>query len=262
MMLKGDCRELDWGSPDVLITDPPYRPHVHKKGVSQSAKGGARNRDLGFDALSQSLRDWTCGVAARVKRWAIIFSDIESATLWHEGLVLAGATPIRMIPWVRWSMPQLSGDRPPQGAELVIVAYGKERGRKHWNGPGNLTHLAHTCLRGDGKHKAEKPLDLMLDLVDWFSDPGELVVDPFSGSGTTGLACKLLGREFAGAEQDPDWYERARLRINSPLSERDAERAERWRAAQVIAEHDKARRALINKTARYKNRAAQGGEDA
>jgi site-specific DNA-methyltransferase (adenine-specific) len=53
-------------------------------------------------------------------------------------------------------------------------------------------------LRGEDKHKAEKPLDQALDLVEWFSDEGETVFDPFAGSGTIGLACRILGRSYLG----------------------------------------------------------------
>lgn len=126
----------------------------------------------------------------------------------------------------------MSADRPPQGCELVLLAHGRAKGRKHWNGPGNLTHLSHKCLRGEGKHKAEKPLDLMMDLVCWFSDEGETVIDPCAGSGTTGLACKLLNRSFIGTELDISWASMAAERLsNQRLSKRDMERYERWVAA-------------------------------
>ena len=58
-------------------------------------------------------------MAARVRRWSIIYTDIESVADWKRELELAGATYIRTLPWVRWSMPQLSGDRPPQGFECL-----------------------------------------------------------------------------------------------------------------------------------------------
>ena len=235
-----DSRDVTWGG-HVMITDPPYRAHVHEAATSQSIEGGARHRDLGFDHLTEELRLWTCALASKVERWSVIFSDVESVGLWKSGLEQCGATYIRAIPWVRWSMPQLSGDRPPQGHEMIVVAYGQGKGRKHWNGPGNLTHFAHTALRGEGKHKCEKPLDLMLDLADWFSDPGELVIDPFMGSGTTGVACDLLRRNFHGCEQDAEWHRKAESRLLSPLSERDRERAARWlaRAKEVDAEKER-----------------------
>lgn len=202
-----------------------------------------RERDLGFAHLTPSLRRWTCQLAAKVERWSVIFTDMESATWWRLGLVAAGATYIRTLPWVRWSQPQLSGDRPSTGCELLVVAYGKGKGRKHWNGSGSLTHFANTCLRGDGKHRCEKPLDLMLDLVEWFSDPGEMVIDPFAGSGTTGLAARLTGREFMGAEMDPEWAAKATSRIEtSVLSERDQTRYDKWLASREVFMVDKAKR--------------------
>ena len=170
---------------DILITDPPYRKHVHDSASSQDqhTDGGVRHNDFGFASMTPELKKWICQMAARVRRWSIIYTDIESVADWKCELELAGATYIRTLPWVRWSMPQLSGDRPPQGFECLVVAHGSDKGRKHWNGAGNLTHLAHLALRGNGKHKTEKPLDQLLDLVSWFSDrgtldQGELIVDP------------------------------------------------------------------------------------
>lgn len=226
---------LDDVTPDVVITDPPYSAHVHASATSCGTPGarpakdgtlkGAAHRDLGFEHLSPELREAICKLAARTRRWSVIFTDTESVGDWKTGLELAGATYIRSVPWVRWSMPQLSGDRPPQGHEMVVVAWGSSKGKKSWNGPGNLTHFAHTCMRGAGKHKAQKPLDLMLDLVEFFSngrgfpfdgdpgDPAELICDPCFGSGTTALACAALGRNFVGTEMQADWVRKAQERI-------------------------------------------------
>ncbi len=123
-------------------------------------------------------------------------------------------------------MPQLSGDRPPQGFEHVMVYHPK--GKKRWNGPGNLTHLAHLAMRGEDKHKCEKPLDQALDLVSWFTDAGDSVFDPFAGHATIGVACRLLGRHYVGFELDPVWAEKAQSRLANPLTDRDLKRVERW----------------------------------
>lgn len=233
LVVCADAFDYDGIGGDVMITDPPYREHVHKKAVSQSSRGGVRERQFGFEHLTPQLRSHTALIGANVKRWSVIYSDVESLAWWRISMQAAGATYIRPIPWVRWSMPQLSGDRPPSGCEMVSIFYGAAKGKKSWNGPGNLTHLAHKCLRGDAKHKAEKPLDQALDLVSWFSEPGECVVDPFAGSGTIGVACALLGREYYGIEKDPEWAERAKERLVAPkLSDRDEERFRRWKESQ------------------------------
>lgn len=245
MIITGDCTQLldDTIEYDAMIVDPPYSEHVHKNATSQSAKGGARHRELGFEHLSSGLRAFIAVQAARVRKWSLIYSDIEGLSDWRVECTLMGAQYIRPIPWVRWSMPQLSGDRPPTGCEFVTAYWGSQKGRKSWNGPGNLTHLSHTCLRGEGKHKAEKPLDQLLDLVSWFTDPGDHVLDLTAGSGTVGLACKLLGRRYTGFEIDPTWAKMAETRIfNEKLSERDQTRYDKWATSQQAAEQDARRR--------------------
>lgn len=216
-----------------MVADCPYSKHTHKSAVSgnfdtRSGGKGVRKRDLGFAHITPKFRRYVATCAGQVQRWSIIYTDVESVGLWKKAL---GKLYVRAIPWIRWSMPQLSGDRPPQGQEQIVLAHPK--GRKRWSGPGNLTHLAHKCLRGEGKHKCEKPLDQMLDLVSWFSEPGELVYDPCAGSGTAGLACRILGRKYVGVELQRVWARRAQRRLKAPLSARDQVRYDRWKASKV-----------------------------
>ena len=229
----------------LLNCDPPYREHVHKNATSQSARGGARKRDLGFAHLTPELRATIAAGAAKARRWSLVYTDAESIGTWQAAGEDAGAEYIRAIPWVRWSMPNLTGTLPPQGWEAICVFH--SRGRKHWNGSGNLLALEHLdgeeaypeigalrhkAERGEKKHKTAKPLDQALDLVSWFSDPEELVVDLTAGRGTTAVACALLGRDFVGAELNPEEAVLALERIEAAqrgqLSERDTERLLRW----------------------------------
>lgn len=62
-------------------------------------------------------------------------------------------------------------------------------------------------------HPTQKPLDLIRELVRTYSDVGDLVIDPFCGSGTTGVACVIEGRNFIGIEKDAHYCEVARARI-------------------------------------------------
>ena len=264
-LINGDSTTLspsDVASCDVMIVDPPYSEKVHKSAVSVTGSGGelynTRKREFGFDSLETGgkLFQFVARSSALVKRWSVIYSDIESTHHFREACQESGATYIRTIAWIRWSMPQLSGDRPPSGREDLLIFHGgypgmseeegyppvsdlalfyskQTKGRKAWNGPGNLTHLNHKCLRGDGKHRAEKPLDQCLDLVEWFSDEGETVLDPCAGSGTVGLACAILGRSYVGFELDPAWATFARQRIEAfkasgALSDRDKDRLGRY----------------------------------
>jgi site-specific DNA-methyltransferase (adenine-specific) len=69
--------------------------------------------------------------------------------------------------------------------------------------------------RGHNSHATVKPVTLMRHLVRLVTVPGQLVLDPFAGSGTTGIACRLEGREFVGIERDPDYADIARRRIDA-----------------------------------------------
>jgi hypothetical protein len=252
VLLCGDCTAVPPASigHTVLGTDPPYSPRVHNGMVRCAAHGarkGVRQRDVGFAALSPELRSYLAGAAGVATRWTLIYSDIEGAGAWaaelrrHVRTVLSVDTedaPLGgPLPWLRWSMPQLSGDRPPSGGEAIVLGHGP--GKMHWGGPGNLVALCHACERGEGKHPTAKPLDQALDLVAWFSDPGDFWYDPCAGRGTFGVACSLLGREYVGFELNPTeaalGSERIEEARHGRLIKRDVERLRRWLASLGIS---------------------------
>jgi site-specific DNA-methyltransferase (adenine-specific) len=70
-------------------------------------------------------------------------------------------------------------------------------------------------MRRDIAHPAVFPERLVRDHIVSWSDAGNAVLDPFMGSGTTGVACKRLGRNFIGIELDPGYFEIAKKRIES-----------------------------------------------
>lgn len=212
---------------DAMIVDPPYADAVHRNAVSTGSGGaGPRKRDFAFEALTPELFRRLCSYAAQVQRWSAIFCDIESVGVWKQGLTDAGAEYVRALPWVRWTQPQISGDRPPSGCEMVVLAH--RPGRKRWSGPGALTHFHQKALRGADKHPTEKPLDLALALVSYLTEPGEAVLDPCAGNGTTLLGAALLDREGVGLERNAGWAGKGAARSAAGLSERDAERVRRY----------------------------------
>lgn len=242
---QGNATELDPAliaqHCQVMITDPPYSRRVHTNAVSQSRKGGYRRREFGFAHLNPPTRRWLGRVAAALPRWSVMYSDVEHSGYLRISGLAAGARYIRTIPWVRWSMPQLTGTMPPQGFEHVLCFHGP-REKLRWNGPGNLLELSplnDKCLRGEDKHRAQKPLSQALTLVSYFSDVGETIFEPMAGSGTTALACALLGRNCYAVEAQEDWCQIARRRIEEPLSARDLESVEAWLSAADEGAHTK-----------------------
>ena len=84
-----------------------------------------------------------------------------------------------------------------------------------WNGGGHPAKHIGPYHRGERYHETQKPLWLMRELVNLYSEPGELVWDPFCGSGTTGVAAVVEGRDFLGHEAQQHYAEVARERLSA-----------------------------------------------
>lgn len=220
---EGDCRpwlaSLADKSVDHVITDPPYENEAHTRGrrekVSKDGVLSVVKAPLPFEAITADMRRTVAAEFARVaRRWVLVFCQIEAAMLWVEAL-----RPLvykRTCLWVKPDgQPQLSGDRPGMGYECIVACHPK--GRSRWNGGGKLGVFTHVRMAGSGgaknPHPTTKPLPLMLELVSLFTDPDELVLDPFAGSATTGVAALRLGRRFMGAELSPTWAKTCRDRL-------------------------------------------------
>jgi site-specific DNA-methyltransferase (adenine-specific) len=84
-----------------------------------------------------------------------------------------------------------------------------------WNGGGR--HAVFTYNKINGEHPTEKPLALVSELITLFSNPGDLIFDPFMGSGTTLRAAKNLGRRCIGCEVDEKWAEVAARKLQQEV---------------------------------------------
>lgn len=208
-----------------LVADPPYSEHTHAK-VRRGGSVHAPDRRegvkrpvistsvvLGFDALTPELRALVSREAARlVKRWVLAFSDAESVHSWADDLKAAGLEHVRTGAWVKvGATPQFTGDRPGIGFEAIEIAHRK--GRKRWNGGGQHGLWTFPICSEGRLHPTQKPLPLMIELVRQFTEPGDVVLDPFCGSGTTGEACLLTGRKFIGIEMNEQHANSARARL-------------------------------------------------
>ena len=232
---RGDNQELMAMLPDNsvshVITDPPYSEHTHAK-VRRGGSIHAPDNEtpgkpkravissetvLGFAALAEGEREACAAQFARlVTRWVLVFTDQEGAHPWMTANVAAGLQHVRIGQWVKLNAtPQFTGDRPATGCEAIVIAH--PPGRKRWNGGGTHAVWTHTIASGAREHTTPKPLSLMLELVELFTDPGDVVLDPFAGSGTTGVACLRLGRRFIGYEKDAKYARVAQDRLAAEM---------------------------------------------
>lgn len=244
----GDCIKVmgDLEKVDSIIMDPPYEAEAHTK-ARRSLKDATQRRgavnvgavrridqplDIDFAAITARNRRRVgrlCGALAR--RWVLAFCQIEAVAAWRHVLELGGLDWIRGGIWRKPDgAPQFTGDRPGQGFESIAIAHAK--GRKAWNGGGKHAVWTHALEHGHGsgvrnEHPTQKPIALMMELVADFTSRDEVVLDPFAGSGTTGVACVRSGRRFVGIEREPRYFELAveRLRAESAGTTVEAARA-------------------------------------
>jgi len=215
----GDCRDVlpTLGPVDHVITDPPYEQEAHT--LSRRTKidgggdvyGGVTSRPLDFEPITDELRDYIGHAITRiVQRWALVFCQVEAVAKWRDALVNGGLNYRRTCAWIkRDAQPQLSGDRPGMGYESIVCAH--QQGRSRWNGGGKRgvyqSMRASTIEGGPALHMTEKPEPLMMALVADFTDVGDLIADPFMGSGTTLVAAQRLGRHAIGIEREERYCE-------------------------------------------------------
>lgn len=205
----GDCRrlvdDLPDGAVDHVITDPPYAEQTHQGARTRSSE----QKLVHFSAFTTDDAIAFGASAVRVaKRWVLMTCD------WRH----AGRMEDRGLPLVRLGVwrkpngaPQFTGDRPGVGWEAVAILH--RPGKKRWNGGGR--HAFWDVPKIEGEHPTQKPLNLLRAWIADFTAPGDLILDPYMGSGTTGVAALELGRRFIGIEIDEKYFKIACRRIEN-----------------------------------------------
>lgn len=215
-LILGDCREVLDGiaSVSVTITDPPYSARTHSKARTNKAETARSHYKQGASRFIDfaSIDDDEFVVLARklveiTDRWVVMTCDHR-----HAALTFDWPEHIRLGAWVKVGpMPQISGDRPGSGHESVLVLHRK--GRTRWNRGGGAGVWTLPPCKGGTEVATQKPLRLLENFVSDFSEYGETILDPFMGSGTTGIAAIQAGRRFIGIEKEPKHFEAACRRI-------------------------------------------------
>jgi hypothetical protein len=227
----GDCLEVLplLGKVDHVITDPPYSEHVHAKSRSamHSGRDGKISKpvDFGFASMdAETMAVVSTSIASLTHRWALVFSDEVLMHDWRLSLVDRGMQYVRTGVWVKiGGTPQFTGDRPANGWEAITIVHAAGE-RKRWNGGGSvgvwsvpIVSTAPPCRSETRHHPTQKPLRLVSKLVNLFTDPGDLILDPFAGSGTTLRAAKDLGRRAIGIEKEERYCEIAAKRLSQEV---------------------------------------------
>lgn len=198
---------------DCLIADPPYSARTHD---GQRTGSSIRMPGIGYESITEEdARELAALWAPRTARWAVVFCD-HVAFRWHDAAWTdAGWLTFAPVFLKSNPTPRFSGDGPAFALEFMLVARRRSGDLK----PGSLPAVYEHPIGGNAARTVAgaKPLGLMRAIVRDYSRPGDLVVDPCAGGGTTLLAAAMEGRRAIGSEMDPDTYAKAVARLRAGI---------------------------------------------
>jgi site-specific DNA-methyltransferase (adenine-specific) len=206
----GDCREILPTLPkvDAVITDPPYGINIGGSGNI----GGSRM----VEAKNYGKADWDrTGMSA--EQWATIRACSDKWIVWggnHLAEVLGSSSGV-----LAWDKKCQNGwDDTFSELEFAWTnTITRAKGFRHlWAGALRASEQGFNVR----EHPTQKPIELMKWCIGFVPD-AQTILDPFMGSGTTGVACMNLGRKFIGIEIEPKYFDIACRRIE------DAQRQQR-----------------------------------
>ena len=191
----GDCMDIlpTLGVVDAVITDPPY--------------GMSFQSNYRLVKHIKIANDESANLACAVISWAIENATHSTYAFGRWDNLLDYPKPKSLITWVKnnWSM----GDLLHEHARQTEVAFFYP-GPKHDFPRSRPTDVVQHPRTSNEFHPTEKPVGLMELVIGWTRG---VVLDPFMGSGTTGVAAIQMGRQFIGIEREPKYFEIACRRI-------------------------------------------------
>ena len=203
----GDCVELLATIPaesvDFVLTDPPYFARYRAR------DGRTVPNDDNLTWLKPAFRQ-----VARVLRpdsFAAVFYGWPHADLFMQAFRSAGLRAVGHMVFPKHYRSKV-GFLQSQHEQAYLLAKGEPA-----RPPRPISDVIRWTYTGNKLHPTQKPLSALLPLVEAFSRPGHVILDPFCGSGSSLLAAKLLGRRYIGFDIDPVYAATAQNRLAGQL---------------------------------------------
>ena len=241
-ILAGDCRsllpQLEAGSIDLVFADPPYnlqlaqdlyRPNLTKVDAVEDGW----DHFASFDEYDRFTLEWISGCQRVLKPTGALWVISTYHSIFRIGRILQdlGFWILNTVVWIKVNpMPNFHGVRFTNSHEILIWAQ-KSKGahytfnhhamkalnddlqmRSDWTLP-LCTGKERLRSKGAKVHSTQKPEGLLYRILLASTNPGDVVLDPYFGSGTTGAVAKKLGRHFIGIEKEAAYIRAARARI-------------------------------------------------
>lgn len=215
-LYNDDClnvlKDIGDNSIDLVVTDPPYEV------ITGGRNGGVKGKPSGILTENKQLMKsipkaglWLSECFRVMKDGTHIYIMTNTLNLTNY-LNIINDVGFKLHNLLVWNKNNTTPNRwYMKNREYVIFA--RKGFAKPINNPSSQTVHNFDNIIGNKQHPTEKPVDLMKLYVENSSQVGDTVLDPFMGIGSTGVACKELGRNFIGVELDKQYFDIATKRI-------------------------------------------------
>ena len=218
-VLQGDCLELMKGMPDgsvdMILTDPPYGMNYQSNRRTSTPKFKKIKGDTEVSWYKAFIRE--CYRVLKSDSHAYVFCNEYNVSHFRKMQEDAGFNNKRTLIWLKNN--HTSGDLLGDYGNKTEYINFMHKGRRLLNGKRNNNVLEFKRVQSS-VHPTEKPIDLLEFLIEKSTTEGDVILDPFAGSGTTGVACQNLNRNFILMEQEPEYVEIIKERLKASKGER------------------------------------------
>lgn len=222
-ILCGDCieglKELPDGCIDLVMTDPPYIIDTNK-GRGGGGVGSKKKvyKELYQGTFTEGITNDVLDELVRVMRKINIYIWCNERQIpQYLEYFLGKGCNFNVLTWHKTDVPPFCGNMYLSDTEYCL--FFREPGVRIRGNYSTLSkyHVSFTNVEDKKKygHPTIKPLPLIQRLISNSSDEGDLVLDPFMGSGTTAVACIQSGRDYLGWELDETYHKTAERRADS-----------------------------------------------
>lgn len=209
-------KDITDGSVDLVLTDLPYncsRENNFKTIGRQGIDFGEWDKIDNYDKFLQNTVTEISRTLRNGGSFYIFANIINVSDLWRH-LESNGLTPKRVMVWEKTNPIPTNQDRLYLAASEMFI-WGTKGDKWTFNSKYESNVMRFATITDSDKrfHPTQKPDELFEKLINISSNPGDLVLDPFSGSGTTAFNCKKLKRRFVGFELDEIFYKKTLTRL-------------------------------------------------
>jgi site-specific DNA-methyltransferase (adenine-specific) len=236
-LIEGDSlkilRNIKSNSIDMIFADPPY--FLSGDGITcisgkmKSVKKGKWDEKVNIDSKHKFNRKWIKLCKEILKDNGTIWVSGTMHNIYSIGMALEqeGFRIINNITWKKLNPPpNISCRAFTHSTETILWAKKDKKNAKHkfnYNVMKNIndgkqmkdvweTSLVKPSEKKYGKHPTQKPIEVLKKIILASTDENDLILDPFNGSGTTGIACALLNRKYIGIDNVSDYLETTKKR--------------------------------------------------